>query len=115
MAVRAHLDLQIVTEGRARLERVPARAGDGDLFVLRVDSGFHGGLTLSQKTYPVSGVPGAQIKGRASLAAVARALKRLERGRLSRKGHYPQKLWTTLWTASVALRRSRRSIAFLLP
>jgi hypothetical protein len=48
-----------------------------------MDSGFHGGLTLSQKAHPVSGVPGAQIKGRASLATASRALKRLERARLS--------------------------------
>src|ERR1700683_1402349 len=42
MAVRAHLDLQILAQGRTRLERVAARAGDGDLFVLRMDRGFHG-------------------------------------------------------------------------
>src|SRR5580700_8386766 len=42
MAVRAHLDLQIVTESRARLERMAAGAADGDLFVLGVDRGFHG-------------------------------------------------------------------------
>src|ERR1700732_527946 len=44
MAVRAHLDLQIMTERRARLERVAARAGDGDLFVPGVDFRFHGRL-----------------------------------------------------------------------
>jgi hypothetical protein len=69
---------------------------------------FMAGSRFPKKAHPVSGVPGVQIKGRASLAAVSRALKRLERAGLSRKGHYPQKLWTTLWTASVAIRRSRR-------
>lgn len=34
MAVRADFHLQIVTQGRAGLERVAARAADGDLFVL---------------------------------------------------------------------------------
>ena len=47
MAVRAHLDLQVVPERRARLERVAARAGDGDLFVLGMDGGFHGGSHVS--------------------------------------------------------------------
>src|SRR5436853_3110700 len=63
MAVRAHLDLQIVTEGRARLERVAARAGDGDLSVVGVDCGFHGRLTLSQKAYPEMGCRGRRLKG----------------------------------------------------
>src|SRR5207302_2983641 len=63
MAVRAHLDLQIVTEGRARLERVAARAGDGDLSVVGVDCGFHGRLTLSQKAYPEMGCRGRKLKG----------------------------------------------------
>ena len=33
VAVRAHFDLQIVSEGRAGLERIAARAIDRDLFV----------------------------------------------------------------------------------
>jgi hypothetical protein len=49
MAVRAHLDLQIMSEGRARLERITARAGDGDLFVLGMDGGFHGVLTVASE------------------------------------------------------------------
>jgi hypothetical protein len=44
MAVGAHLDLQVMTERRARLERVAARAGDRDLFVLGVNRRFHGRL-----------------------------------------------------------------------
>ena len=44
VAVRADFDLQIVTEGRARVEGVPAAAGHGDLFVLGMDSVFHGTL-----------------------------------------------------------------------
>src|SRR5579862_69111 len=42
MAVRAHLHLEVVSERRARLERVTARAGDRDLSVLRMGLGFHG-------------------------------------------------------------------------
>lgn len=41
MTVRAHLDLQVMPERGARLERVPAAAGDGDLFVFGMDAGFH--------------------------------------------------------------------------
>src|SRR3984893_6607554 len=54
VAVRAHLDLQIVSERRTRLERVAARAGDGDLFVLGMYGGFHGVLTVLRKTLPHS-------------------------------------------------------------
>jgi hypothetical protein len=48
MAVRAHLDLQVMTERRARLERVAARAADRDLFVLGMDLVFHGTLGFGQ-------------------------------------------------------------------
>ena len=37
VAVRAHFDLQIVSEGRAGLERIAARAIDRDLFVFGMD------------------------------------------------------------------------------
>jgi hypothetical protein len=62
MAVRAHLDLQIVSERRTRLERVAARAGDGDLFVLGMYGGFHGVLTVGKRS-PINGASGTQIKG----------------------------------------------------
>jgi hypothetical protein len=42
MAVRADFDLQVVTEGRARMEGVPAAAGHRDLFVFGMDCVFHG-------------------------------------------------------------------------
>src|SRR5215471_6963032 len=42
MASGADLDVQVLAERRARLEGTPARAGDGDLFVVRVNLGFHG-------------------------------------------------------------------------
>src|SRR5215470_10170095 len=38
----AHLDVEVLAEGRAGLERIPARAGDGDFLVVRMDPGFHG-------------------------------------------------------------------------
>src|SRR5688572_26652782 len=41
MAVRAHLDLQVVAKRRAGVEGVPAAAGHRDLFVLGVNSVFH--------------------------------------------------------------------------
>jgi len=37
VAARAHFDLQVVTQRRARGEAVPAGAGNGDLFVLGMD------------------------------------------------------------------------------
>jgi len=48
MAVRADLDLQVVPESRARLERVAASAGDRDFFVLGVNRRFHGRLAVSR-------------------------------------------------------------------
>src|SRR5687767_8489246 len=41
VAVRAHLDLQVVAKRRARREGVPAAAGHGDLFVLGMNCVFH--------------------------------------------------------------------------
>ena len=42
VAVRTHFDLQIVSERRAGLERVAARAADRSLFVFGMACGFHG-------------------------------------------------------------------------
>jgi hypothetical protein len=42
MAVRAHFDLEIMAQGRARLERVAAAAGHADFFVFRMNAVFHG-------------------------------------------------------------------------
>ena len=42
VAVRADFDLQIVAQRRARVEGVPAAAGHRDLFVVGMDSVFHG-------------------------------------------------------------------------
>jgi len=55
MAVRAYLDLQIVPEGGARLERVATRAADGDLFVLRVNRRFHGRLGVQRGAHRLMG------------------------------------------------------------
>src|SRR5688500_7730673 len=41
MAVRAHLDLQVVAQRRARVEGVATAAGHRDLFVLGMDCVFH--------------------------------------------------------------------------
>src|SRR3982074_3389914 len=79
MAVRATLDLHIMSEGRARLYRITARAGDGDLFVLGMDGGFHGVLTVaSEKTLTNKWGVKHTVKGRGGLAAGSRAFKPLE-------------------------------------
>ncbi len=41
VAVRAHFDLKIVSEGRARNECIPAAAGHGRFFIFRMDCGLH--------------------------------------------------------------------------
>jgi hypothetical protein len=46
MAVGTHFDLQILTDGRTRLELVSAGARDRDLFVFGMDAGFHGNLIV---------------------------------------------------------------------
>src|SRR6202021_558371 len=47
MAVGANFDLQILANGRARLEMVAAGASDRDDFVFWVNAGFHGNLDIS--------------------------------------------------------------------
>jgi hypothetical protein len=47
MAVRADLDLKIMPDGRAGLERIPASAGDGNCFVFGVDGGLHVNLGVA--------------------------------------------------------------------
>jgi hypothetical protein len=60
VAVGADFDLQIVSQSRTRLERVPAGAGNTDFFVLRMRIGFHGVLSIR------AGFAGrSQEKGRA--------------------------------------------------
>jgi hypothetical protein len=44
VAIGANFDLQILADGRTRLELVPAGARDRDLFVIGMDAGFHGNL-----------------------------------------------------------------------
>ena len=60
MAVRAHFDLQIVSQSRPRLERIPAGAGHGNFFVFRMRIGFHGVLSI-----PTVFAGRSQEKGRA--------------------------------------------------
>ena len=76
VAVRAHFDLQIVSEGRAGLERVAARAADRNLFVFGMACGFHclhrgSGMDADR----VNGGDRFGIKGRGSLAACLPFLK----------------------------------------
>jgi hypothetical protein len=47
MAIRADLDLKIVPDGRAGLERIPASAGDGNCFVFGMDGGLHVNLGVA--------------------------------------------------------------------
>ena len=54
MAVRADFDLQVVSQSRARLERIPARAGDTDFFVIGMRIGFHGSLYPGGLCRPVT-------------------------------------------------------------
>src|SRR6185312_14671579 len=77
VAVRADLDLQIMPQGRARLEGVAAGAADGNLFVLGVGGRFHGGARFAEtELAPGNGGVRPAIKGRGSLAAGPRSLKR---------------------------------------
>ena len=47
MAIRADFDLQIMADGRARLERIAASASDGNCFVFGVDGGLHVNLVVA--------------------------------------------------------------------
>jgi hypothetical protein len=47
MAVGTNFDLQILSDGRTGLELVPAGTSDRDLFVVRMDAGFHRNLEFS--------------------------------------------------------------------
>src|ERR1700688_306454 len=47
MAVGTNFDLQILSDGRTGLELVPTGTSDRDLFVFRVDAGFHRNLEFS--------------------------------------------------------------------
>jgi hypothetical protein len=68
MAVRANLNLQILSKSRAGLERVAARAGHGDLFIVGMGGGFHGGSSLQKvvgtlrlMAATASGLKGARV------------------------------------------------------
>src|SRR5262249_2067085 len=86
MAVRADFDLQVVAEGRARGEGIPAAASDGDVFVIGVDGFFHGVLAGGITGGPVP-QKGAQCSGRAEgVQARGELVCRLEKESLSGKG-----------------------------
>jgi hypothetical protein len=46
VAIRTNLDLQIVADGGAGFERIPAGAGDVDRLIFGMDFGFHGTLVI---------------------------------------------------------------------
>ena len=48
VAVRAHFDLQVVTQRRTRLEGVAAGAAHVDFLVIRMRIGFHGFLSTER-------------------------------------------------------------------
>jgi hypothetical protein len=47
VAIGTNFDLQILANGRARLEMVAAGAGDRDEFIFWVNAGFHRNLDMS--------------------------------------------------------------------
>jgi len=57
---------------------------------------------MADSLFPVrltlNGAARTTVKGRGSLAAALRGLKRTNLGALGAVVPYPQKLWTTLWT-----------------
>src|SRR5690606_38667555 len=65
VALRADVDTQVFGEGRTRLEGIAATAGDGHVFILRMNVGFHGGLTKksahSTRTRPAGKPARAQL------------------------------------------------------
>ena len=115
VAVRAHLDLQVLSESGARLERVATRAGDRDLFIVGMNGGFHGELTAGMEVHSPHHCGGDfKVKGRGSLGEEAGCLKRyleghrrtpprsgprFPRGDPTLAFPYPQNLWISLWTA----------------
>ena len=77
MAVGTDFHLEVVSQSRSRLERVPTGAGHGDFFVFRMRIGFHGSL------YP-SGLCRRVTRKRArSLAGQLWVLKRKYQAALS--------------------------------
>jgi hypothetical protein len=104
MAVGADFDLQIVTQGRPRLERVAAGAAHADFFVFRMRIGFHG-FSLSGRSLPA----GHKKKGAQSSGPFLGSQAQKPRGR------YPQKVWITLWVAALAPSKSAAKNANPLP
>lgn len=109
MAIRADFDLQVVAQRRTRWKRVAAAAGHGNVFVLRMNAGFHG----------VAGLEPGSEKGARSVAAPFRARKltnRIGQDAFHRdpseswRFGYPQNLWITLWMSAV-FRIEKRAIA----
>jgi hypothetical protein len=54
MTVGTNFDLQILSDGRTGLELVPAGTSDRDLFVVRMNAGFHRNLEFSVAAESIS-------------------------------------------------------------
>ena len=89
MAVCADFDLEVVSQSRARLERIPAGAGDVDFFVVGMRIGFHG-FSLSRRSLPA----GHKKKGAQSSGPFVGSQALIPRS------FYPQNLWITLWVGT---------------
>src|SRR5579883_677351 len=127
VTARADLHLQVVSERGARLERVAAGAGDRDLFVRRMDIGFHGRLracggpslhgagrlgSKGRRVYPSirAATSGAGGTARLKVRAGGGSADGLPRSR----SPYPQKLWITLWVSIPPWVKFPGYIAYLL-
>src|SRR4026209_1441874 len=97
VAVRADLDLQVVAQGRARVEGVPAAAGHGDLFVLGMDSVFHGLSALCAACRKKARSVAMQV----SASKKKSAEKPFGRQRRRYPCGYPQKVWISVWMTQV--------------
>jgi hypothetical protein len=119
MAVGADLDLQVMTQRGARNEGVTAAADHVDLFVLRMDTVFHGAVSGGGSGWK----KGAKCShaGRGSqgnppgITQARRPRRRLPpRGRTASQGldgGYPQSLWISVWmTDRVAARNAGRNM-----
>jgi hypothetical protein len=95
MAVGANFDLQVMTQGRLRLEGIAAGTGHGDFFVFRMRVGFHGFLSTGRVLPAGDGKKGAQSSGplMGSQAQIP-------------SDFYPQKVWITLWVVRLRGRKN---------
>ena len=91
MAVRAHLDLQIVTERRARDERVATAARHRRLLVLRMDARLHCPVRVVERPPPKKGAQCSDASG-----GLQEKICRAVCGSFP-YDCYPQTLWISVW------------------